>query len=100
MTTICSFCGKEIEEVEGKKYLSCKRCHRGMTPVGSNSYLKLKGGSIDNKMAKKSKREYTGPVIVKMIKEGKTNEEILKEVVCKKTYITMIRYKLKKGILK
>jgi hypothetical protein len=73
MTTICSFCGNEIneesDENKGKQFLICK-CNHGLIPKGSNSYKdkEVKGG---NEMAKKEEKEK------KEVKEEK--KEVVKE---------------------
>lgn len=59
MTTICSFCGSEIDEEseqnKDKKYLLCK-CNHGFIPKGANSFIgKVKGGNIN--MVEKTKKE-------------------------------------------
>lgn len=92
MTTICSHCGKEINENseinKGKKYLSC-RCGRGLVPRGANSFhikreeKEVKGGG---KMAKEEK----------VIKEKKKNKvtriaELLKDNKCHAEIATIIK---------
>lgn len=50
MTTICSCCGKQLEEKEGEKYQCCKDCQR-FTATGSKQFLKsVKGGKNERKI--------------------------------------------------
>jgi hypothetical protein len=37
MTTICSFCGRTLEEKEGETFCICEYCHK-FTPKGSSSF--------------------------------------------------------------
>ena len=104
MVTICSFCGKQLEEKEDETFCICHNCNK-FTPKGANSYNPNKTVEDEEKKPKvkkeRVKKESTGSgvVILQMIKEGKNNEEIMKEIPCKESYIKMIRYKLNKGIL-
>ena len=65
MTTICSYCGRNINETDDK-YLTCKYCLRTV-PKGSNSYNKLKGGNNENMAEKKVNKT----IFVKCVKCGK-----------------------------
>jgi DNA-directed RNA polymerase subunit RPC12/RpoP len=52
MTTVCSFCGKKINENSetnlNKKYLFCP-CGKGLIPKGANSYKRRVKNDRDNK---------------------------------------------------
>jgi len=66
--TICSFCGKSInedsEQNRGKRYLYCP-CNHALIPKGSQSYKSVKGG--EEKMSKKEKL----PKVIKPAPAGK-----------------------------
>ena len=77
MTTICSKCGRELNEVSGEKWLLCKYCNWRIL-ININSYKNknknLKGGKnemVENKKVK--------------------NEKNLKKVKIKQTSITELR---------
>lgn len=85
MTTICSFCGKLIDEENekniNKKYLLCKN-NCGFTPKGAMSYKnKLKGGNNmeEKKVKVKKEKKFGAEVenkIVELAKAGKSPKEI------------------------
>ena len=55
--TICSSCGRILEEEYiGEKYILCKDCKR-FVPVGSKSYLKLMKGGVEMVTKKTKEKE-------------------------------------------
>jgi hypothetical protein len=103
MTTICSYCGKEINEEnevnKGKKYLLCK-CG-AYIPRGAHSYNDYK--EVKNMAEKKGKKEKVDKVkskaqiVRELLAKGKSHEDIEKETGIKVSYInSVIAYQDKK----
>jgi len=93
VTTICSHCGKEINENsevnKGKKYLVC-RCGRGLVPRGANSFRNKEVGKNEVKGGGKMAKEET---TIKTKKKNKVTRiaELLKENKCHAEIATIIK---------
>lgn len=101
MTTICSFCGKKIDENDeknkGKKYLLCKT-NCGFVPRGANSFDKRKVIKFkkevkmaENQEVKKQKKK---DVVIELLKQNLSMEEICLKANVKKPYVYFIKKKL------
>lgn len=106
MTTICSFCGEEINEDNeinrGKKYLLCKK-NCGFVPKGAHSWDgKIKQKEV-NQMAEKKQKvvkekiKSKAEIVRELLAKGKSQEDITKETGIKVAYINaVIAYQDKK----
>jgi len=97
MTTQCSICGKNITENEKQDddFVLCNHCNR-FTAKSSHHFKEI---PLEQKVIKE-KGVKTGPFIIQMLKDGKKVSEITNQIVCKASYVRMLKYKLIKGIIK
>jgi len=96
MKTICSGCGRELEDNTKEKFLVCKSCNR-FSPRGASSYSNKIAVRDDVNKPKKVKcrnKEDREIKYKKMIQEGKTNSQISNMTGISLTYL----YKLRKKI--
>ena len=114
--TLCSSCGKNISNLEIKgRFINCPKCGR-FTPIGGKSYnpnkaekLKnkcLKGGHMESEEMKVQKKEVKketpisadkkvpkSQTIRELVKNGKSDEVICKEVGVPLSYVLAVKAK-------
>lgn len=98
--TLCNHCGRSL--TGDKKFLPCSYCMI-FTPRGVNKYkfreenirrcIKMEKtiSKLSVKGDKRAAREAKKASIVKAIKEGKSNEEIMKTIKISGTYLYKVR---------
>lgn len=101
--TICSECGHMINVGDKKPNDFVPHCGR-FHVVGNAEFQRQLVTERKEQVAKtkglRKVRVSNGPLIVADIKKGLSDKAILKKYPIKATYLQMIHYKIKKGILK
>jgi len=99
MTTICNFCNRDITkfEKENERFVACNHCHKFTAkgvchgPLPKEKEIRIKYKEV-NKMTGEKKI----PIAIKvrnMLSEGKSKEDIAKELDIKVGYVVAVEKK-------